>query len=100
MVGGEGLDQPSTEGDHGVIQADAAGESYRAVPEQKTGSFIIRAWNNAGVIYIGFNEDVDTNDGFPMEDGDIISIDLDSQAEDVFFYAQNAGDQIRYITVN
>ena len=99
MVGGEGLRVPPSAGENGAIVAVQDNSVQRAIPAGiETGSFALRAWDNNETIYIGYDETVDDATGFPMEDGEVISVDLNAAVQGVFFFAEQAGDGIRYIT--
>jgi len=75
--------------------------------EVKTGSVLINSYTgdddnegNEGVIYIGFDEDVDDESGFPLEPGQSIGLDIQNRSQGIWAYAEVPGDQVRFIATN
>lgn len=65
-----------------------------------TGSVIIRTNpNNGGIVYIGFDSNVTTSNGFPLEAGDSISIDIDVDKESLWGVADTANDDVRWLAL-
>lgn len=99
----EGLNQPSTTGEgFDTSDLDAANDAERVFPiGLNSGSIIMRAApGNAGPVYLGFDDTVTTSNGFPLEAGDTISIDIDVSQQAIFFVGNNAADEIRWMAIN
>lgn len=97
------LSQPSTEGTgYGSTVLDSANTPKRIFEVgQQSGSIIMRAdLSNSNPIFLGFDDNVTVNNGFPLEAGDSISIDLDVRSQDIFFVGAGAGDSIRWLAIN
>jgi hypothetical protein len=97
-----GLRTPPSNGSYyGSTVASGAGDVVRVIPEAiETGSFIVRAWNNSGPIYIGWDEEVDDISGFPLEDGQSLTMDLDASDQGIYFFAPAVGDSVRVLATN
>lgn len=64
----------------------------------ETSSVLLRTNpDNNGVIYVGFDDDVTTSNGFPMEPGDAITISIDVAEEGIWAVADTQNDDIRWI---
>lgn len=102
-IGGDELDQPSTEGvDFGrTVVGEASTNEVILSPTESTGSIIIRAEvENAGQVFLGFDDSVDDTNGFQMEAGDVISMDIDALSQPIFVFALNANDAVRFMALN
>lgn len=51
---------------------------------------------NTGIIYIGFDDNLTTNNGLPLESGGSTVLPIDVSQLGVFALADTAGDEIRY----
>lgn len=70
-------------------------------PTMETESWILRGHpSNDGVIYIGWDEDVTVDNGFPISAGDAVAIDMDNSKQVVYAVADTAGDELRYIATS
>lgn len=99
-MGITGLDQPSTQGvDFDNFALDTTAQEI--VFSGDSGSVIIIAHpNNAGLAFIGWDDTVDSGNGFPLEAGSAISFDLDVGQQSIFAMANNSGDRLRFMTTN
>lgn len=71
------------------------------VPDRSTGSVAIRASEvNDGAVYIGFDDDVDLESGFPLYRRDSIGIELNLRSQSIYVVADNNADEVRYIITN
>lgn len=65
-----------------------------------TGSVVLRAIpGNGGIVYIGFNSNVTTSNGFPLEAGDSLSLDIDIDKQPLWGTADTGGDEIRWLAL-
>lgn len=98
----EGLRSPPTAGVFSgeVILPDSNDPTRIPIDEDKTGSVAIRAWDNQGVVYVGWTSEVDQDSGFPLEDGQTLSLDIDLRGEDVWMVPEVEGDSVRVISTN
>jgi hypothetical protein len=70
-------------------------------PTLETESWILRAHpQNEGIIYLGWDEDVTTENGFPLSAGDASSMDMDNSKQVIYAVADTAGDELRYIATS
>jgi len=98
----QGLRQPPTEGKgYGTkIVSVSTAEPVITVGD-KTGSIALRASpNNSGTVYIGWNGSVTSANGFPLEKGDSISLDLNADTQNIYVIGTAASDEIRWIATN
>lgn len=99
---------PSTGSGYGRTIIDSDFEARRVIPSDiRTGSVIIHAYDgdesntgNQGVVYVGFDSDVDDSSGFPLEPGDSLSIDIQNRSQGIWAYAEESGDELRYMATN
>lgn len=95
---------PSAGVHYGAIAADSSGDVERVIPDGvDTGSFIVQATQpggNTGTVALGYDESVDQTNGIILTDGDVLSIDLDVDAQGMFAHFSDQGDQIRVIATN
>lgn len=98
-VGGEGKSVPATEGTIAKsVALSSANTPVEIISSSADTRFIgIKAHSNTGVIFIGWSASVDVNSGFPLEDGQSISFDLDVKEQPVYAVADTAGDTVRII---
>lgn len=70
-------------------------------PSISTGSIALRApTSNEGVVFIGWGEDVDLENGFPTYAGDSIGIEIDAASQNIYAVADTAADELRVLTTN
>lgn len=102
-MGGEGLRVSPNEGkDYGeyVIPSPPEPDELFQVPV-RTGSVAVVAHpNNSGFIYLGWDEELDSQNGFILTAGMSISVDLDIRQQDLFITGDDGGDSVRYIATN
>lgn len=99
-AGSSGQDQPATVGlDYGRQQLESVTEPERVFSlGNKSLSIAIRANpGNSGIVYLGFDGDVSTDTGFPLESGDSISIDMDVNKQNIWAIPDTANDDVRFI---
>lgn len=101
-AGTEGSRVPSNEGEHGVEVLEDTSEAERVFDLGiETQSISIRApTDNAANVFLGFDDTVDNSDGYPLEPGDAISLDLDVNQEPVFAIPNNANDELRFLAIS
>lgn len=102
-ISGSELDQPSTEGEgYGRATLSAINDPERIFPlDTETGSIIIRANpDNAENIYLGFDDTLTTTNGFAMESGDTISIDINVAQQAIWFVGEDANDSVHWMAIN
>lgn len=98
----EGLRVVPTEGvEYGEVILPETDNPVEINPEgEDTGGIAIRAWNNNGVVYVGFDDEVDSSTGFPLQDGESLGADLNLEAADLFLLPEVAGDSVRVLITN
>lgn len=70
-------------------------------PTLETESVILRAHpDNGGAIYVGWDDEVTTDDGFPLSPGDAVTFDVDNSRQIIYGVADEAGDEIRFIATS
>lgn len=66
----------------------------------ETSSVIIRARpNNSGIVYIGFDDSVDTSTGFPLEASDTLIMEVDNVEVTIFAIPDTANDELRWLAL-
>jgi hypothetical protein len=50
-----------------------------------------------GRIYVGFDDNLDSDNGFPLDEGVSISLDLDVNQEDIYVLPEASGNDVRWI---
>lgn len=97
-----GKQSPSTVGtDYNAETFSDADESQSVFDlETQSGSIIVRAHpDNDGIVYLGWDEEVTTENGFPLEAGDAITVDINVGSQGLFGVADTDGDELRYMAV-
>lgn len=70
-------------------------------PTLETESIILRAHpDNTGEIFVGWDDEVTAEDGFPLSPGDAVTFDVDNSRQVIYGVANSAGDQIRFIATS
>lgn len=98
-----GKDVASNEGaGYGAKQFTNSHDSDNVMdPTLETESWIIRAHpENEGIIYIGWDEEVNEDNGFPLSRGDATTMDMDNSKQVIYAVADTAGDELRYIATS
>lgn len=97
-----GASTPSNEGTNGVEVLESTTDAERILDVGiETTSVSIRApSDNAGDVFLGFDEDVDSSDGYPLEPGDAISLDIDISNAPMFAIPNNANDEVRFLAID
>lgn len=87
---------------YGPVQFASANTNQRLVNiGTETNTVAIRALpSNGGLIYVGFDDQVDVNNGFPLQAGDSISVEIDANQQGLWVLTDNAGDELRYIVLS
>lgn len=98
----EGRPVPATDGVFSgeTILPEEGSPTELAPDPDHTGSIAIRAWENEGPVFIGFGEDVDENNGFPLMDGETLTFELNLATASLYAVPQVAGDSVRIISIN
>lgn len=102
-MGFVGRDQPATNGEgYNQESLETAGEAELVVSAGlETRSVIIIAHpGNSGNIYLGWDDDVSSTTGFPLEAGVGIAVDLDANEQAIWFDADNASDTVAWMATN
>ena len=97
-----GHDVPSNEGfGPGGVAFVSTDEAERLVPlGTETSTVAVKALeDNEGVIYVGYTDDVDSSNGFPLSAGQGVSFDLDANQQGIFAAADTVGDEVRWIAL-
>lgn len=92
-----GREPPASSGGYGQVDVGTD-----AVPildfDTSTLSVAVRAPDSNGeIVYVGFDEDVTTSDGFPLPAGEGVTFDLNASVQPVYAIAPAAGQEIRYL---
>jgi len=103
-----GLRTPSTKGvEYGrvVFEAFTSGNSVEPTevfsPIEDTGSVALKCpETNSGAIFIGWDDDVDLEEGFPLYAKDGVSFDLNTNSQPIYAVANTSADQLRVISTN
>lgn len=98
-----GSDNPSTRGTHyDSNQIQSANEPQRVIPEGiETGSYAVYAVTVSGdYIYLGWDEDVTTSDGFPLQEDRSFTVDLSNESQPLYMVSANSGDEVRVIALD
>jgi hypothetical protein len=67
-------------------------------PTMETQSWSVRAHpENGGIIYIGWDEELTVDNGFPLSAGNTVAFDMDNSRQVLYAVADTAGDEVRYI---
>ena len=84
------------------LDFSSTGSPKRVVPigTETESVAVIANPNNTGIIFIGFNEDVTSSDGFPLEAGVSLSLDLDVNQDDLHAVADSSGDSLHWIALS
>lgn len=88
---------------YGVLNiGEVDGDPQRVVDiGTETNSIIVRAPSeNGGVVYVGFDDDLDVSNGFPLTAGDAVSFDVDTNQQGVFVVGDTTGDEIRWLALS
>lgn len=102
-MGGEGLGIPSNDGRaYTSVTLDTAGEAESLLPATtETGSVAIRAWNlNGAAIYIGWDENVTISTGFPLENGESLSFEIDNSEQQIWAVGEQDNETVKVIATN
>lgn len=70
------------------------GPEIRAAPDRAI--VLIADAGNPGKVYIGYDENVTVDIGFPVQAGDALSLNVDNLS-DIWFVADQEDQKIRYI---
>jgi hypothetical protein len=98
---GEGLNQPATDGvDYDNIALSDT-DSTEVVVEGGTGSILLVAHPaNSDIVYLGWDEQVSSSNGLPLEAGAGASFDIDVSTQPIYAIADSSGDRLRFIATN
>lgn len=102
-LGGEGVRTPPTDGSYyGPVILPDEGDLARVVPDGiNTGSIAIKCISTSESVYLGWDQDVDETEGFPLEEGESLSLDLDSDSQGIWAYSTTSDpDELRVIATN
>jgi len=66
-----------------------------------TGSVSVRAPDtNIAPVFIGFDDDVTRDNGFPLYPRDAVGLDLNLRQQEIYVVAAEDADEVRYIVTN
>lgn len=104
MVGlGGGSGNPvATEGtSYGEKLFDGSSDPEIVIPiGDESSSWIIKALSsNTGDVYVGWDDDVDSSNGFPLASGEAVSVDLDNSNQNVWAVSDNSNEGVRFLAV-
>lgn len=101
-MAGEGLPQAATDGREQSRTLISQGETEVIVsPIETTGSVAIRFWDGDAIaVFIGWSEDVTQVNGFPMEQGEFLTLDIDTSAQQIYALAVGGEADMRVIATN
>lgn len=103
MPGMSGSEKPPTDGtEYGVVSLSAVGEPelvFQLGTESKTVAIRAEEGNNSQ-IYLGWDDDVDSNNGFPLYQGEMITMELDVSSQEIYMDGDSVGDSVRVIAIN
>lgn len=102
-AGVNGKETPSNDGaGYDSVAFTSTGEEQRVPPlGTETDSIAIRALpSNGGIIYVGFDDNVSSSNGYPLTAGDSLTFDLDANQQGLFVVANTVGDEIRWIALS
>lgn len=103
MTGGSGLKVVSADGRYyGAVTIASNNSTARVLSSDvETGSVAVRApETNDEPVYIGFDDDADSNSGFPLYAGDVVSLDINSSYQGLWVYAEFSGQEIRVMALS
>lgn len=96
---------PATDGrDYGVtvVDGDDADPTLVMPADLDTGSYLIVADpENGDIVYLGWDDKVETSTGIPLEKGNSFSVDIDNSEQQIYAVAPSGTTlQLRYIATN
>lgn len=93
VSGGSGKSPTNQEGvEYGQVDVGTTATSLFGIGN-KTDSIVVRSLpGNGDITYIGWDSDVDSGSGFPLEAGDSLSVEIDVSSQEVYAIA-NSGTQ-------
>lgn len=102
MPGVEDTGAPASEGTgYGNTDLETSDAKSVIPADTESESWVIKAHqDNSGVVYLGWDDDVTTSNGFPLEAGDGLSVDINNSVQAVYGIAAAAGDSVRYMAVD
>lgn len=101
-IGNQGLGVSASDGSYydSVIVKDG-GNAVRVIPEDvKTGSVAIKGYSIDDEVYLGWDDDVDGSNGFPLTEGDVMALDINNDGQGIWMYSDTDLDEIRVIATN
>lgn len=99
-AGSTGQPKPATEGlDYGRQVFETANSAERIFSlNLKSATILIRAHHdNSDDIFLGWDGDVTTTNGTPLEPGDTFTADLDVDKQNIWGVAETANDEVRFL---
>jgi len=82
-------------------ELNSANTAERVIPiGRSTSSVIMRALPaNSGMLYIGFDNNVTVTNGFPLEAGDSLSLDIDVDKQPIWMNGDTTGDEMSWLAL-
>lgn len=102
---GEGIRTPPSDGVgyDKVVISDTSTPIELVGPAEGAGSVVVRSWQsggNSGTIYVGWDNQVDSSTGFPLEDGDSITLEISTESQSIWIIGDTQNDEVRYLATN
>lgn len=102
-AGSTGQSKPSTRGEtygRQVFEEANTPERIFSLGVESVSVLIQAHPDNAGRVFIGFDDGVDSNTGIVISPENNISIDLDLDKQNLYGVANNANDEIRFLVTS
>lgn len=91
---------PNEGGPYGRTTAEGSDPEIILPVGQETSTVaIIAEDSNAGKVYLGWDTDLTTSNGFPLAAGQSISIDFDNTDQPLYVVSDNVGDSVRFLSL-
>lgn len=98
----EGKSVPATSGvayGREVIESTSSAERIFDLGLETSSVLIQANPNNSDNLFIGWDEDVDSDSGVILEPGDTITIDIDLNVQNVWAIAASSNDDLRFLAM-
>lgn len=99
---GSGSFPPAEGTEYGATRPDSVGEPelvFKLDTESKSIAVRAEEDNNAKV-YLGWDTDLDTDNGFPVYPTESFEVDMDVSNQELFMVVESVGDAVRVIAVD
>lgn len=91
---------PNVGTSYGAIGLET-GDPEIVIPiDVESSSWVIKAPPaNNDLVYIGWDDNLTTSNGFPLDAAEALSVDMNNQQQPLYGVAAQGGDELRYLTV-